>query len=80
METIHLPQVGAPDPEAKMSPIAEESDEEYEVLKQEVPGDPVCYFNSTPYKNGQNVCSGHERLHCNYGIWVRMGSCDPDNP
>ena len=80
MERIPLPQVGAPDPEAKMSPIAEETDEEYEVVKQEVPGEPVCYFNGTPYNNDQNVCSGSARLRCNYGIWVRVGSCDPDNP
>jgi hypothetical protein len=23
----------------------------------------------------------HEQeMRCDYGIWVRMGSCDPDNP
>ncbi|WP_455209140.1 hypothetical protein [Kaarinaea lacus] len=80
MDKIPLPQVGAPDPEAKTSPIAEEFDEEYEVVKQEVPGEPVCYFNGTAYKNNQNVCSGSARLRCNYGVWMRTGSCDPDNP
>lgn len=79
-EKIHLPQVGAQDPELKTSPIAEESDEEYDVIKQEVPGEPVCYFNNTPYKNSQRVCSGSTRLRCNYGVWIREGSCDADNP
>ena len=80
MERIPIPQVGAPDPEANNSPIAEEIDEEFEVLKQEVPGEPVCYFNNKSYQNNQNICSGSARLRCNYGIWVREGSCDPDNP
>ena len=77
---IHLPQVGAPDPELKSSPIVEEFDEEYEVVKQQVPGEPECYFNSEMYKNDQSICSGSERLRCNYGVWMREGSCDPDNP
>ena len=79
-ERIHLPQVGAQDPEMNTSPIAEESDEEYEVIKQEVPGEPVCYFNNISYKNGQRVCSGSARLRCDYGVWSPDGSCDPDNP
>jgi hypothetical protein len=79
-ERIHLPQVGAQDPELKTSPIAEETDEEFEVIKLEVPGEPQCYFNNKPYNNGQSVCSGSTRLRCNYGIWNREGSCDPDNP
>jgi len=79
-DKLHLPQVGSPDPELNTSPIAEEMDEEYDVVKQEVPGEPVCYFNNKSYKTGQYVCSGNARLHCNYGVWVREGSCDPDNP
>lgn len=79
-DRIHLPQVGSPDPELKTSPIAEESDEEYDVVKQEIPGEPVCFFNNAQYNHGENVCSGHARLRCNYGVWVAEGSCDPDNP
>ena len=79
-ERIHAPDVGAPDPELKNSPIAQETDEEYEVLKQEEPGEPVCFFNSKSYPNGTHVCSGDALLRCDYGIWVRVGSCDPDNP
>lgn len=36
--------VGAADPELNTSPIVEESDDA-EVLRQQVPGEPVCYFN-----------------------------------
>jgi hypothetical protein len=79
-DRIHLAQVGAPDPEKNTSPIAEETDEEYDVIRQELPGEPVCFFNNSQYKNGQSVCSGSARLRCNYGVWVRDGSCDPDNP
>lgn len=77
---IHVPQVGAPDPELTTSMIAEEFDEEYEVARQEEPGNPVCYFNQQTYTHDQFVCSGSTRLRCTYGIWVRNGSCDPDNP
>lgn len=77
---IHLPQVGAPDPELKSSPIAEEFDEDYDAIKQDVPGNPECYFNGSPYKNDESICSGSARLRCNDGVWMQAGSCDPDNP
>jgi hypothetical protein len=79
-ERIHAPQVGAPDPDLKNSPIALETDEEFEVIKQEEPGEPVCYFNSKAFKHNTHVCSGDTLLRCDYGIWVRVGGCDPDNP
>ncbi len=78
-DSINAPQVGAPDPELKNSPIAEETDEDSEVLRQEVPGDPVCYFNNNAYKHGDDICSGNILLRCTYGIWRQTGSCDPDN-
>jgi len=67
-EHIHVMQVGAPD------------HEDLEVLRQEVPGEPVCVFNNTRYPAGERVCSGDALLRCDYGIWVREGTCDPDNP
>lgn len=79
-DRIPIRQVGAPDPELKNSPIAEETDEDYEVLKQEEPGEPVCYFNGSRYRTGEHVCSGDMLLRCDYGVWVLLGSCDPDNP
>ena len=45
-EVKHVHDVGAPDPELNTSPIAEENDDESEVLRQEMPGEPVCYFNN----------------------------------
>ena len=82
MTTQHKPaQVGSPDPELKTSPILEERDEEYEVLAQEVEDLPTCYFNNVVYSDGSYVCSGSGALlHCDKGIWVRQGGCDPDNP
>lgn len=77
---INPVQVGAPDPELETSPIMEGLDEDYEITAQEVEDLPVCSFNNTRYENGQYVCSGSgELLHCNRGLWVREGTCDPDN-
>ncbi len=78
--TSHPPQVGAPDPELRNSPIADEESDDFDVLKQELPGEPCCYFNNTSYPHGSYVCSGETLLRCDYGIWVRQGGCDPDNP
>lgn len=75
-----IENVGAADPELQNSPIAEENDVEYDVLKQEVPGNPACLFNSVSYRHGQYVRSGSGLLRCDYGIWVRSGGSDPDNP
>lgn len=78
--TKKVPHVGAADPELQNSPIADELDEEFEVIKQEVPGEPVCHFNGVAYPHDKYVCSGTTLLHCNYGVWLRCGTCDPDNP
>ncbi len=48
-EFEHAVDVGVPDPELNTSPIADETDEETEVLRQEVPGEPVCYFNNRSF-------------------------------
>ncbi len=73
--------LGAPDPEANTSPILEETDEQFEELAQEVEDQAVCYFNNVAYESGSFGCSGSgELLHCEKGIWVREGGCDPDNP
>jgi hypothetical protein len=72
--------VGAQDPELRNSPIADETDEDMEALRETIPGDDFCYFNGTPYENGALVKSGTVRLRCDYGIWVPAGPGDPDNP
>lgn len=79
-EFKHTEDVGAPDPELNTSPIAEEGEEDTEVLRQEVPGEPVCYFNNKSYNNGTCVKSGTSLLKCNYGIWIPAGPADTDNP
>ena len=79
-DQMNATQVGAPDPELTTSPIMEELDEDFDVTAQEVEDLPVCYFNNTRYPNGHYVCSGSgELLHCNSGLWVREGTCDPEN-
>jgi hypothetical protein len=75
------PQVGAPDPELKTSPIMEETDEDFDSLAQEYEELDVCYFNNVAYDDGEYVCSGSgELLRCENGLWIREGSCDRDNP
>jgi hypothetical protein len=74
-------QVGAPDPELKTSPILEDTDEDYEFTAQEYENLPHCFFNNVSYRAGQYVCSGSgELLHCQNGMWIREGTCDPENP
>lgn len=76
----HVPDVGAPDPELKNSPIMEETDGDFEVLAQELSEKPVCYFNGLAYEHGAFVRSGTDLLRCESGAWVREDSADPDNP
>ena len=79
-EQVIATQVGSPDPELTTSPIMEDLDADFDVTAQEVEDLPVCYFNNPRFKNGEYVCSGSgELLHCNRGLWVREGTCDPDN-
>jgi len=79
-EPKHAYDVGAPDPELNTSPIAEENDNESEALRQEVPGEAVCYFNNKSYPTNTYIKSGSSLLKCDYGIWMPAGPADPDNP
>jgi hypothetical protein len=72
-EGHELPQVGAQDPELKNSPVAEEMDEDSRYLREEVPGEPVCFFNGEAYDDGALVKSGESVLRCDRGIWVDVG-------
>lgn len=80
MSRINVPHVGAPDPELETSPIIDEFDERVDTVKLQQPGEPVCLFNGKSYKHNAQVCSGDVLLHCDYGAWIKKGSCDPDNP
>jgi hypothetical protein len=73
-------QVGDQDPEQKNSPIVVESEEESLFLREEVPGDAVCYFNGEEFSEHEIVQSGSLVLRCDRGIWVPLGSSDSDNP
>lgn len=68
------PQVGAPDPELKTSPIIDEDDADEELsLELELEAG-VCYFNNATFAIGDYVRSGSELLHCEErGVWVRRG-------
>ena len=76
----NVTDVGAPDPELNTSPIAEESDDNTETLRSEVPGEPVCFFNDKSYDIGSYVKSGTSIFKCDYGIWIPAGPADPENP
>lgn len=78
-EFKYTKDLGAPDPELKNSPIAYENDEETEILRQEIPGEPICYFNNQSFPNGTYIKSGNTVLKCVFGIWVEAGPTDPDN-
>ena len=70
----HTPQVGAPDPEKKTSPLFDEDEERALDLETE---SNVCYFNDVAYPIGQYVRSGTELLHCEErGVWVRRGELE----
>ena len=74
----NAPQVGAPDPEAKNSPIFDEDDSEFLSLDLELEA-PACYFNGESYHIGDYICSGTELLRCEEkGVWIREGDCRPE--
>ena len=71
-----VPQVGAPDPESKTSPIVDESqydDEEAGARDLEIEQG-ACYFNGAVFAIGAYVQSGSELLQCTAGgVWTRKG-------
>ena len=73
------PHVGDQDPEQRNSPIAIESDVETQLLREEIPGEAVCYFNGEAFDQGTIVQSGSLMLKCDRGIWVPVGSEDADS-
>jgi hypothetical protein len=80
-ERIHATQVGAPDPELRSSPVLDESaDDDRDGTDPESISFAHCHFNDVVYDDGNLVCSGDEMLKCQRGTWLRIGSCDQDNP
>lgn len=75
-----IPHVGAQVPDMKNSPIADDTDEEIYVLRQEVEEQPFCYFNDISYPDGSFVQSGTDVLICSNGLWIYQSNSDPDKP
>ena len=76
----HIPNVGAPDPERRSSPVAWETDEDTETLRESVPDEAVCFFNDVAYKDGTIVESGNVRLRCDHGVWLPAGPTSSSKP
>ena len=71
---IDVPEVGAPDPERRNSPIFDDESEEEEYMDLELESG-VCYFNDAVYRVGDYVSSGNELLRCvDPGVWIRTGT------
>lgn len=74
--STQTPDLGAQDPELKNSPVSWDSDEEKEVLRQELADEPSCYFNDLAYAHGKTIKSGTELLRCDRGLWIPVGQAD----
>jgi hypothetical protein len=73
-------KVGTQDPDRKNSPIAWESDEDTEALRESLPDEPVCFFNDAEFGNGVIVESGDVELRCDRGVWVPAGPAKTARP
>lgn len=80
MKREALPQLGAPDPELKNSPIIDEAEyDEREASPDLEIEQGACYFNGEAFRIGEHVKSGSEVLRCNgRGVWVRQGEKRPE--
>lgn len=68
------PQVGAPDPERRTSPILDRLSEAGELSLDSEIETGACYFNDRRYDIGAAVRSGHELLQCHErGVWTKIG-------
>jgi hypothetical protein len=73
-------QLGALDPERKNSPVAWETDEDTETLRESVPDEAVCFFNDLAYGHGTVVQSGGTLLRCDRGLWLPAGAAAEVKP
>ena len=77
----HAQQLGAQDPERKNSPVAWESDEDVDTLREALPDEePTCFFNDGTYAHGTVVSSGTVLLRCDNGIWIPAGAAESGKP
>lgn len=77
VEPVQIPQVGAPDPELRTSPLLLRDDTEGVSLDDELES-AGCYFNDMRYPLGQYVRCGEELYRCEErGVWVRKDETAP---
>jgi hypothetical protein len=74
-----LPQLGAPDPELKNSPIIDESEYDEHAGSRDLElEEGACYFNGEAFAIDACVLSGSEVLQCSgRGVWVSKGEKRP---
>jgi hypothetical protein len=77
--TKPIPQVGAPDPELRNSPIIDEAEYDEHAGGRDLELEAgACYFNGERFAIGEYVLSGSEVLRCSErGVWVRQGEKRP---
>jgi len=69
----HPPQVGAPDPERRTSPILGRETDTGELSFDAELETGACLFNDQRYALGDYVRSGSELLHCtDRGVWLKV--------
>jgi hypothetical protein len=70
-----MPQVGAPDPELKNSPIVDHSEyDDRDGMSDVELESGACHFNGEAFDIGDCVRSGSDVLECApRGVWVRKG-------
>lgn len=73
----HPPQVGAPDPEKRTSPILDPLSEDDPLSLDAEIESGACYFNDARFAIGDTVRCGHELLQCDdRGVWTKIGEED----
>jgi hypothetical protein len=73
----YAPQVGAPDPEQRTSPILDRLSLDDELSLDTEIETGACYFNGQRFAIGTAVRSGHELLQCHErGVWTKLGEED----
>lgn len=71
--TKKSPELGAQDPELKNSPVAWESDDDTEALREEVQEVAECFFNDRAFAHDTVISTGSTLLRCDHGLWIPAG-------
>jgi hypothetical protein len=72
-KTMKIADMGPVQADARTSPLAIESDEDYDVIRQEVEDEAICWFNDQQFAHDDVIFSGNDILRCDKGLWVRAG-------